>query len=66
MTLLVVIVDFARAAPSADNALCSAAEAVEAVLGSVHHAEPGPVVTTGEIADRLWRDRESVRKLAAV
>lgn len=60
-----VVADFDRQGSSAARALTTAAEAVERIAGPVHHAEPGDFVTTGDIADRLGRSRESVRLLAS-
>ncbi|MGH3441229.1 MAG: hypothetical protein ACRDUY_04135 [Nitriliruptorales bacterium] len=61
----VVVADFDREAPSAEKALRSAIETVEELVGPVHHVEPGNIVSTGEIAERLGRSRESVRLLAS-
>lgn len=61
----VVVADFDREGPSAEEALRSAVEAIEELVGPVHHVEPGSIVSTGEIAERLGRSRESVRLLAS-
>jgi hypothetical protein len=55
--------DFDREAPSMEEAIVSAIQAIDGVGLNVVRIEPDDLVTASEIAERLGRSRESIRLL---
>lgn len=55
-----IIVDFAREAPSIEEAICSAVECVQKAGAQVDRVEPDPLVSLSDIASRTGLTRAAI------
>jgi hypothetical protein len=60
-----IILDFAREAPSADEAIASAIESVRSAGATVDRVEPDPLVSLSDIAARAGLTRAAVSQYAS-